>query len=92
MAGKHSSRAPRVSTEIPALLIDADGVEIAVVIIDLSGGGFRLRTEEALVAGEAVQLRVRPGDPIPAEIQWASRSEAGGRFLEPVRLVDDIPT
>ena len=92
MADKHSSRAPRVSTEIPALLVDADGIEIPVVIIDLSGGGFRLRTEEALVAGEPVQLRVRPGDPIPATILWATPTEAGGRFLEPVRLVDDIPT
>jgi hypothetical protein len=92
MSRNHSSRPPRVSTEIPAVLIDTDGVEFPVIVVDLSSAGFRLRTKERLVAGEPVRLSVRAGDHYPAEIQWASASEAGGRFLEPVRLIDGIPT
>ena len=92
MSGKHSFRPARVSTEIRAVLIDADGIEFPVVIVDLSSAGFRLRTKECLVAGEPVRLSVRAGDHYPAEIQRASQHEAGGRFLEPVRLIDGIPT
>lgn len=74
------------------MLTDADGVEIAVTVVDLSSGGFRVWTVERLVAGEPVRLTVRPGDHLPAEIRWASANEAGGRFLNPVRLDNGTPT
>ena len=86
------SRPPRVSTSIPAVLIDGDGGRVPVVVTDLSSGGFRLQTRQALVPGEVVRINVESGQSYPAEIQWASRGEAGGCFLEPVRLVDGIPT
>lgn len=73
-------------------MVHSDGVEFPVTVIDLSSGGFRLRCDERLAAGERVSLRVARYGDFPAEIEWASSSEAGGRFLAPVRLVDDIPT
>ena len=77
-------RAPRVSTSIEAVLVDSDGGELFVEVVDLSSGGFRLRAGEQLVVGEEVRLRVpRYGD-LKARIQWVKGSEAGGWFLEPV--------
>ena len=79
-------RSPRVRTSIEAVLVDSDGGELPVEVIDLSSGGFRLRTAEALMIGEQVRLRVpRYGD-FPARIQWVKGLEAGGIFLEPVTL------
>ena len=79
-------RSPRVQTSIEAVLVDSDGGELHVEVVDLSSGGFRLRTAEALMIGEQVRLRVpRYGD-FPARIQWVKGLEAGGIFLEPVTL------
>lgn len=86
MNGPKQGRPPRIGTSIDAILIDSDGGELSVVVLDLSSGGFRLHADEALVEGEAVRLRVpRYGD-YPAQIQWIRGNEAGGRFLEPVTL------
>lgn len=79
-------RSPRVRTSIPAVLVDSDGGELGVEVLDLSSGGFRLRAGEPLQVGEQIQLRVpRYGD-FPAQIQWVEGYEAGGRFLERVTL------
>ena len=86
MHGSGRQRAPRVQTSIAALLVDSDGGEIPVMVVDLSSGGFRLRAGEVLVAGEQVRLRVpRYGD-FPAQIQWVEGHEAGGQFLERITL------
>ena len=86
MSATGQPRPPRVQTSITALLVDSDGGELSVEIIDLSSGGFRLRTSEAIVAGEEVRLRVKRYGDFPAQIQWVRGGEAGGRFLEPVML------
>jgi hypothetical protein len=79
-------RSARVRTSIAAILIDSDGGELHVQVLDLSSGGFRLRAGEPLVLGEQVRLRVpRYGD-FPAQIQWVEGGEAGGRFLERMTL------
>ena len=79
-------RSPRVRTVIAATLVDSDGGELAVDVIDLSSGGFRLRASEQLMAGEEVKLRVpRYGD-FRAQLQWVKGNEAGGSFLEPILL------
>lgn len=92
MDRSNARRTPRVTTHLPATLIHSDGVSLPVTVVDLSSGGFRLRCGERFEPGEKVALRVpRYGD-FPAEIEWASSNEAGGRFLAPVRLEDDIPT
>jgi len=57
MSEPKEPRSPRVQTSIAATLVDSDGGELNVEVIDLSGGGFRLRANEALVVGEEVQLR-----------------------------------
>jgi hypothetical protein len=79
-------RSPRVQISLAAILVDSDGGELPVEITDLSSGGFRLRTTEALVAGEAVRLRVSRYGDFQAQVQWVKGHEAGGRFLEPVTL------
>ena len=86
MDGNGQPRSPRVQTSIPAVLVDADGGEMAVEVTDLSSGGFRLRTAETIVAGEQFQLRVSRYGDFAAQIQWVRGGEAGGRFLEPVTL------
>lgn len=83
---RHNQRSPRVQTSLTATLIDSDGGELAVEVIDLSSGGFRLRTNEMLVAGEEVRLRVERYGDFRAQVQWANGHEAGGRFLEPATL------
>ena len=79
-------RSPRVQITIAAVLVDSDVGELPVRVIDLSSGGFRLRADEQLMAGEEVRLRVpRYGD-FRAQLKWVDGHEAGGAFLEAVRL------
>jgi len=86
MSSREEQRSPRVRTVIAAVLVDSDGGELAVEIIDLSSGGFRLRAGEQLMPGEEVRLRVpRYGD-FSAQLQWVKGNEAGGSFLEPILL------
>ena len=69
---------------MPAILIDSDGGELPVTVLDLSSGGFRLQAGEMLVVGEEVRLRVSRYGDFPARIQWVTGQQCGGRFLEPV--------
>ena len=78
-------RPPRIQTSIAAVLVDENGGELAVEVLDLSGGGFRVRASWTLTEGAKIRLRVRHHD-FPAEIIWVDGHEAGGRFLEPVSL------
>lgn len=83
---RNEQRSPRVQTAFAAVLVDSDGGELAVEVIDLSRGGFRLRTTEPLVIGEEIRIRGgRYGD-FSARVQWVQGYEAGGQFLTPVAL------
>jgi hypothetical protein len=64
----------------------SDGTVHSVTIVDVSAGGFRLRTGDTLPIGEHVFLRVARYGDFPAQIRWALGSDAGGVFLEPVEL------
>jgi hypothetical protein len=86
MSKTEQNRSPRVQTSLEAVLVDSDGGELSVEVIDLSSGGFRLRAGELLVVGEQVRLRVERYGDFPAQIQWVKGQEAGGRFLEPITL------
>jgi hypothetical protein len=77
----HAKRAPRIDVQRPAVLVDSDGREAGVLILDVSSGGFRLQVEEDLKIGEFVTLRVERGQEFPAQIRWALGNEAGGVFL-----------
>ena len=80
------SRAPRVSSHLRATLIDINGREMPGIVTDISKGGFRITSDEPLMIGERVHVRVdRYGD-YPAQIRWATGGEAGGVFLEPIDL------
>lgn len=77
----YSKRAPRVDLKRPAVMIDSDGHECSVVILDVSRGGFRLEVTETPHIGELVTLRVEHREELPAQIRWALGDEAGGVFL-----------
>lgn len=76
-----SKRAPRVDLRRPAVLIDSDGRESDVIILDVSSGGFRLEVGESPRIGEFVTLRVEHREEFPAQIRWALGEQAGGVFL-----------
>ena len=78
-----SKRAPRVDVRKPAIVVNSDGMEVDVIILDVSGSGFRLQVLEKLYVGELVSLRV-DDELVPARIKWVLGDEAGGTFLEPV--------
>jgi hypothetical protein len=77
-------RAPRVDMSRPAVLVDSTGAETAVTILDVSSGGFKMRTPELLRIGEIVTLRVDGSEIIEAQIRWALGDQAGGVFLTEV--------
>lgn len=86
MTSSDYRRPPRVQTLQAAILVDSDGGELPVEIIDLSSGGFKLRATESLVVGEQVRIRVERYGDFPAQIQWIGGLEAGGKFLGPITL------
>ena len=58
-----------------------DGSRIAATLLDLSGGGFRLRSDELMQVGERIILRMDGEEPMPGEIKWVTGFVAGGIFL-----------
>ncbi len=86
MRKREEQRSPRVQTSLVAVLVDSDGGELPVEVIDLSNSGLRLRTTEPLIVGEEVSLRVARYGDFSGKVQWVEGYEAGGRFLEPVSL------
>jgi hypothetical protein len=83
-----NKRAPRVDFRRSAKLVDSDGVEHDVTILDVSSGGFRLEVSDCPRIGEFVTIRVERGLSFDAQIRWALGNEAGGVFLTPVELGD----
>lgn len=79
-----NKRAPRIDVRQSAVLVNSDGVETGVVILDVSSGGFRLKVDELPRIGELVTLRTHKSDDFAAQIRWALGDEAGGVFLGPV--------
>ncbi len=77
-----SDRAPRIDLRRAATLINSDGATVAVVILDLWRGGFRVEACEDLRIGEQVTLLTERGDRFSAEIRWTLGNEAGGMFLD----------
>jgi hypothetical protein len=77
-------RAPRIDMRRPAVLINSDGVETDVTVLDVSSGGFRLELPEPPRIGEFVWLRVEHCEEYPGQIRWVLGNEAGGVFLTAV--------
>ena len=82
----YTARHPRVSVHCDAVLREADGCELAVVVTDVSRDGFRLMSRCELEVGSEVLLSVSKMAPVRALIRWTRGYEAGGTFLEPVDL------
>lgn len=80
------SREPRVAVRYDAVLIEADGCELQVVITDVSRDGFRLESHAELEVGAEVRIRVGKREPVRALIRWTRGLEAGGVFVDPVAL------
>jgi hypothetical protein len=85
---RFNKRSPRVDIRRPATLIDSNGTENGVTILDISSGGFRLEICEMLKIGEFVTVRADRGTEFAAQIRWALGDEAGGVFLTPVDYTD----
>ncbi|MFL6734826.1 MAG: PilZ domain-containing protein [Sphingomicrobium sp.] len=81
-------RERRIEVAFDAKLIEADGCEVDVTLLDVSSSGFRVKTNAVLDVGAEVQLVLERSDPLRAVICWARGNEAGGIFLDPVPAVD----
>ena len=77
-------RAPRIDIDRSAVLIDSDGEQQQVTVLDVSSGGFKLKVSSLPRIGDHVRLRVERSAEIEAQIRWAVGEEAGGVFLSPV--------
>jgi hypothetical protein len=77
-------RAPRIDLQRPAVLIDSQGVETVVTVLDVSSGGFKVQADDLPRIGDVVTLRVAGSDDIQAQIRWAIDGQAGGVFLTEV--------
>ena len=76
-----TDRPPRIDLRRSGILINSEGVEIDVVILDVSRGGFRVEVCENLRIGEQVTLLAEHDNRFPAQIRWTLGKEAGGVFL-----------
>lgn len=75
-------RAPRIDVRRPAVIINSDGVEFAVVLLNVSSAGFRLTTlGDSFHPGELVTMRVARQEELKAQIRWSLGADAGGVFL-----------
>jgi hypothetical protein len=79
-------RAPRIEGKHEGLLVDSEGRQYPVKILDISSGGFRLKADEAFRIGEYIGLRISKYGEFSAQIRWALGNEAGGVFLDPIVL------
>jgi len=83
--GNHGERrhAPRLDLRRRAKLINSDGVECDIVLLDLSGTGVRLSIDDSLRIGELVTLKIDGAEELRARICWHLGSEAGGILVTP---------
>ena len=76
-----AARATRILLNAPIGVDMEDGSQVSAVLLDLSSGGFRLRSDELLQVGERVTLRMEGEEPMPGEVKWVTGFVAGGVFL-----------
>lgn len=74
-------RATRILLNAPISIDLEDGSRVMATLLDLSSGGFRVRSEELLQVGENVTLTMDGEEPMPGEIKWVTGFVAGGLFL-----------
>ena len=74
-------RSTRILLNAPIGVDMEDGSRVSATLLDLSGGGFRLRSDELLSVGERITLRMEGEEPMPGEVKWVTGFVAGGIFL-----------
>jgi hypothetical protein len=81
--GQHlgADRATRILLNAPIGVEMDDGSHVQATLLDLSSGGFRVRSDELLCVGEKVTLRMDGEEPMPGQIKWVTGFVAGGIFL-----------
>ena len=79
---RRREQGPRIELTQAITLINCDGVEIRVLLKDLSRDGFRIAHRgEDLSAGEMVILKTGRTD-ARAQLSWVTKDEAGGMFVD----------
>jgi len=76
-------RSPRVALGRAAVLVNSQGAQSDVVIVNISAGGFRVKTNDSVEVGELVTLLVERGVAFAGQIRWVLGEDAGGVFLTP---------
>lgn len=84
-------RQTRIEVASKGVLIDSEGVESVVEVLDLSAGGCRLKTDGTPMIGEHVRLKVGRIAEYPAQVRWALGDEAGLQFTRVSEEEDAAP-
>ncbi|QNN65269.1 PilZ domain-containing protein [Sphingomonas rhizophila] len=84
----NKARAGRIRTTFPAQIHPDGGPTVSGYILNISKFGFRLRLA-ALAIGDRVSVDCE-GLSSKGQIVWAHGTEAGGRFLESLRMEPSI--
>jgi hypothetical protein len=82
----YKKRSARIAVRYQAVLTEADGCRVDVLVTEVSGSGFRLESDAKLEPGDEVFLHVGKRRPVRARIQWTRGREAGGAFVEPAEI------
>lgn len=81
-----TGREPRVTMNCAAVLTESDGCTVDVTLIDVSVGGFRLRSFGELDVGSEVLLQMPKAPAVRGQIRWSNGHQSGGIFLDPIAL------
>lgn len=81
-----SRREARVTLNCDAVLTEADGCTVDVVIVDVTKSGFRLQSLAELEIGSEVLLQMDKLPGVRGQIRWICGHQSGGVFLDPVAL------
>lgn len=81
-----NGREARVTINRDAVLTEADGCTLDVIIVDVSKHGFRLQSLAELEVGSEVILQMDKSLGFRGEIRWTCGHQAGGIFLDPIAL------
>lgn len=74
------SRALRKTVWIAARILRPNGKSLQVQVLNLSYDGCRLWTDETLLIGEAMLLKIADLPPLKSQVRWALQRHAGLKF------------
>lgn len=77
-------RERRVTLNCNAVVVESDGSNIDVVLVDVSQHGFRVRSVTEFEMDSEVWLQMPKVPAVRGMIRWCCGHEAGGVFLDPI--------